>query len=70
MAQAEASALTAERADVAALMAAALMANALPWVVDLPPGPAFEHGRSAPLWVSANRARNLHPWQPTRNADR
>lgn len=58
--------LTAERARVAALVAGALMANALPIHFGAPIGPAFEHGRTAPSWVIANRARGLQPWQPGR----
>ena len=57
-------ALTAERARVAAIVAGALMANALPLLFEAPAGPAFEHGRTAPLWVTTNRAHALQPWQP------
>lgn len=63
---ATAEALTVERARVAAIVAGALMANAIPLPVDVPTGPAFEHGRTAPIWVTANRARALHSWQPLR----
>jgi hypothetical protein len=59
-------ALTAERAQVAAIVAAALLAGALPIHAEAPVGPAFEHGRTAPNWVSGNRARALRPWQPPR----
>jgi hypothetical protein len=59
-------ALTAERAHVAAIVAAALLAGALPLHVEAPVGPAFEHGRTAPNWVTGNRARALRPWQPPR----
>jgi Na+-transporting methylmalonyl-CoA/oxaloacetate decarboxylase gamma subunit len=62
-------ALTAERARVAALVAGALLANALPIRFDVPTGPVFEHGRTAPLWVAANRARALPAWQPARRPD-
>jgi len=34
--------------------------------VEVPLGPAFEHGRTAPCWITANRARALHSWQPPR----
>ena len=57
---------TAERARVAALVAGAFMANALPMPVEAPPGPVYEHGRSAPSWVTARRAHVLQPWQPRR----
>jgi Na+-transporting methylmalonyl-CoA/oxaloacetate decarboxylase gamma subunit len=63
---ADAEALTAERAQVAAIVAAALLASALPIHVEAPVGPAFEHGRTAPNWVTGNRARALRPWQPPR----
>ncbi len=59
-------ALTAERARVAAIIAGALMANAIPLPVEVPTGPMFEHGRTAPIWVTANRARALQSWQPLR----
>lgn len=59
-------ALTAERARVAAIVAGALMANAVPLHLEPPPGPTFEHGRSAPAWVMTNRARAMRPWQPPR----
>jgi Na+-transporting methylmalonyl-CoA/oxaloacetate decarboxylase gamma subunit len=62
-------ALTAERARVAAAVAGALMANAIPLPVIVPTGPTFEHGRTAPIWVAANRARALHSWQPPRAAE-
>ena len=62
-------ALTAERARVAAMVAGALLAHALPWQPDVPAGPAFEHGRTAPSWVSTNRARIMRPWQPPRPAN-
>jgi len=71
-AQAEATAveaLTAERARVAAIAAGALIANAVPLHLEVPLGPVFEHGRTAPIWVSANRARVLQPWQPQRAAE-
>ena len=32
-------------------------------------GPAFEHGRTAPSWVTSNRARALRSWQPPRAAE-
>ena len=59
-------ALTGERAQVAAIVAAALLASALPIHLEAPVGPAFEHGRTAPNWVTGNRARALRPWQPPR----
>jgi Na+-transporting methylmalonyl-CoA/oxaloacetate decarboxylase gamma subunit len=62
-------ALTVERARVAAMVAGALMANALPLLMEAPVGPAFEHGRTAPIWVSSNRARALQSWQPPRVAE-
>jgi Na+-transporting methylmalonyl-CoA/oxaloacetate decarboxylase gamma subunit len=58
--------LTAERAQVAAIAAAALMASAVPLLLEPPAGPAFEHGRTAPSWVTTNRALSLQPWTPTR----
>jgi Na+-transporting methylmalonyl-CoA/oxaloacetate decarboxylase gamma subunit len=61
--------LTQERARVAAMVAGALLANALPIVFDVPTGPVFEHGRTAPLWVAANRARALPTWQPARRPE-
>ncbi len=67
-AEAERAALTAERARVAAIVAAALMANAIPLHLEPPSGPTFEHGRSAPAWVTTNRARAMRPWQPPRAA--
>ena len=62
-------ALTVERARVAAIVAGALMANAVPLLMEAPVGPAFEHGRTAPIWVSSNRARALQSWQPPRTAE-
>ena len=64
-----ANAVTAERARVAALVAAALMANAVPLHREPPVGPTFEHGRTAPAWVTTNRARVMRPWQPPRSTD-
>ena len=61
-----AEALTAERARVAAIVTSALMANAVPLPVEVPTGPMFEHGRTAPIWVTANRARVMQSWQPLR----
>lgn len=61
-----ATALTDERARVAAIVAGALLSNALPLLFEAPTGPTFEHGRSAPSWVTGNRARALHTWQPPR----
>jgi Na+-transporting methylmalonyl-CoA/oxaloacetate decarboxylase gamma subunit len=58
--------LTAERARVAAIVTAALMANAVSLSFEPPPGPTFEHGRTAPAWVTTNRARIMRPWQPPR----
>jgi Na+-transporting methylmalonyl-CoA/oxaloacetate decarboxylase gamma subunit len=62
-------ALTAERSRVAAVVAGALMANAVPLLMEAPVGPVFEHGRTAPIWVSSNRARALQSWQPPRAAE-
>ncbi len=59
-------ALTAERARVAAIVTGALMANAVSLSFEPPPGPTFEHGRTAPAWVTTNRARIMRPWQPPR----
>ncbi len=59
--------LTEERGRVAAMVAAALLSNALPLLFQPPTGgPAFEHGRIAPSWVTGNRARTLQTWQPPR----
>lgn len=66
---AEDAALTAERARVAAIAAGALLVSALPLLFDVPTGPVFEHGRTAPLWVAANRARALPSWQPARRPE-
>lgn len=68
-AAAQAELLTAERARVAAVVAGALLANALPLLFEVPTGPAFEHGRTAPSWVTSNRARALHSWQPPRASE-
>ena len=65
--QGETAALTAERAQVAAMVAGALMASALPLYLEPPVGPTFEHGRTAPIWVTANRSRTLQAWQPPRS---
>jgi len=62
-------ALTGERAQVAALVAGALLSNSLPLLFEAPTGPAFEHGRTAPSWVTGNRARSLHSWQPPRTPE-
>ena len=62
-------ALTVERARVAAIVSGALMANAVPLLMEAPVGPALEHGRTAPIWVSSNRARALQSWQPPRAAE-
>ena len=62
-------ALTAERARVAAAIAGALMANAIPMLMEAPVGPAFEHGRTAPGWVLSNRARALQAWIPPRASE-
>ena len=59
-------ALTAERARVAAIVTGALMANAVSLSFEPLPGPTFEHGRTAPAWVTTNRARIMRPWQPPR----
>jgi hypothetical protein len=60
--------LTAERAQVEAIVAAALLVRALPIHVEAPVGSAFEHGRTAPNWVTSNRARALQSWQPPRRS--
>lgn len=62
-------AVTAERAGVAALVAGALLANALPLGLEPPAGPAFEHGRVAPTWVVGNRSRALQTWHPPRKPE-
>ena len=62
--------LTAERARVAAIVTGALMANAVSLSFEPPPGPTFEHGRTAPAWVTTNRARIMRPWQPPRFTER
>jgi Na+-transporting methylmalonyl-CoA/oxaloacetate decarboxylase gamma subunit len=62
-------ALTTERARVAAIVAGALMASALPLHLEPPVGPTFEHGRTAPIWVTAKRGQTLQPWQPPRVQD-
>jgi Na+-transporting methylmalonyl-CoA/oxaloacetate decarboxylase gamma subunit len=64
-----AAALTEERSRVAAIVAGALLSNALPLLFEAPTGPTFEHGRSAPSWVTSNRARALQTWQPPRVAE-
>ena len=64
--QAHIAAITAERARVAAIAAAALMSNATPLLLEAPVGPAFEHGRTAPSWVTTNRSNALDPWRPPR----
>jgi hypothetical protein len=61
--------LAAERAEVAAIVAGALLSNALPIHFEPPTGPLFEHGRTAPSWVLANRARALESWQPARGGE-
>lgn len=61
--------LTEERARVAAVVAGALLSNALPLLFEAPTGPAFEHGRTAPSWVTSNRARALQTWQPPRTGE-
>jgi sodium pump decarboxylase gamma subunit len=60
---------TAERARVAAIVAGALMSSAVPLHLEPPVGPVFEHGRTAPIWVTANRSHTLQPWQPPRPPD-
>ncbi len=65
----EAELLTAERAQVAAIVAGALLSNALPLLFEPPPGPTFEHGRSAPSWVVGNRSHALQRWQPPRRPE-
>jgi len=64
-----AAALTEERAQVAAVVAGALLSNALPLLFEAPTGPAFEHGRTAPSWVTSNRTRTLQSWQPPRTLE-
>lgn len=61
--------LTAERAHVAAIVAGALLSNALPLLFEPPPGPTFEHGRSAPSWVVGNRSHALQRWHPPRKPE-
>lgn len=65
----EAELLTAERARVAAIVAGALLANALPLLFEPPAGPTFEHGRSAPSWVVGNRSHALQRWHPPRKPE-
>lgn len=65
----EAELLTAERAHVAAIVAGALLSNALPLLFEPPPGPTFEHGRSAPSWVVGNRSHALQRWHPPRKPE-
>ena len=62
----ESDAHTIERAQVATIVAAALLSGALPIRAEAPVGPEFEDGRTAPNWVTGNRARVLHSWQPPR----
>lgn len=62
-------ALTAERAHVAAVVAGAVLSNALPLPFEAPTRPAFEHVRSAPSCVTGNPARALQSWQPSRVAE-
>lgn len=62
----QAAALTAERGRVAAIAAATLMSSAVPLLLEAPVGPAFEHGRTAPSWVTTNRTIALNTWQPPR----
>ncbi len=62
-------ALTAERANVASIVAGALLANALPLGLEPPAGPAFEHGRVAPSWVVGNRSHALQTWNPPRKPE-
>lgn len=64
-----AAALSAERSRVAAIVAGALLSNALPLLFEAPSGPVFEHGRTAPSWVTSNRARAINSWQPPRVAE-
>jgi Na+-transporting methylmalonyl-CoA/oxaloacetate decarboxylase gamma subunit len=59
---------TAERARVAAIVAGVLLANAVPLHLEPPAGPTFEHGRTAPAWVTTHRARIMRPWQPPRSS--
>lgn len=65
----EAELLTAERAHVAAIVAGALLSNALPLLFEPPAGPTFEHGRSAPSWVVGNRSHALQRWHPPRKPE-
>ncbi len=58
---------TAERARVAAIVASALMVNAVSLHLEPSAGPSFEHGRTGPTWVTTNRARVMRPWQPPRS---
>ena len=62
-------ALTAERAQVAALVAGALMGNAIPLLMDVPPDQCYEDGRTSPSWVTAKRAVALRGWQPARRPE-
>lgn len=58
--------LTAERAQVAAVVAGAVLSGALPLLGEVSTGSAFEYGRPAPSWLASNRARPRQPWQPSR----
>ncbi len=69
-AEATRAAVTSERARVAAIVAGALMANAVSLHLEPSAGPTFEHGRTAPAWVTTNRARVMRPWQPPRATER
>jgi len=59
-------ALTVERAHVAAVIAGALLSNALP--MEATTRPAFKPGRTVPSRVPDNRARAPQSWQSSRVA--
>lgn len=61
--------LTAERARVAAIVAGALLSNAVWLGLEPPVGPTFEHGRTAPAWVAGNRSHALQRWHPQRKPE-
>ena len=65
--QSDAGRLTDERARVAAIVAVALMSNAVSLGLSAPAGPTFQHGRTAPALVSTNRGRALQSWHPPRS---
>jgi Na+-transporting methylmalonyl-CoA/oxaloacetate decarboxylase gamma subunit len=57
---------TEERAQVAAIVAAALRAGALQRQTEAPARVGLEQGYATPNWVTGNRSRAMQPWQPPR----